>query len=177
MQGLSTWGLIRIIYALVGKLHLSQNVLCPVYCSCVSGTVCSFIAKCFLFVVLVGCRGARSLCGRDSCEQYNKETGSSKENFAEILFLSNIYWTVHHCNSWRIKDQLDITCYFISLLMCSTCFWHCASACNMGATQNPATPNLQHTTNWEQEDRCGNSATQSQAPDDGYINVRNMFST
>ena len=24
--------------------------------------------------------------------------------------------------SWRIKDQLDVTSYFISLLMCSTCF-------------------------------------------------------
>ena len=29
----------------------------------------------------------------------------------------------------------------------------------------------------EQDDRCGNSTTQSQAPDDGYINVRNMLST
>ena len=38
-------------------------------------------------------------------------------------------------------------------------------------------PNLQHTTNWEQDDRCGNSTTQSQAPDNGYINVRNMLST
>ena len=28
------------------------------------------------------------------------------------------------CNSWRMKDQLDVTCYFISLLMCSTCFGH-----------------------------------------------------
>ena len=35
-----------------------------------------------------------------------------------------VYWTVHHCSSWRIKDQLDVTCYFISLLMCSTCFGH-----------------------------------------------------
>ena len=35
-----------------------------------------------------------------------------------------VYWTVHHCDSWRIKDQLDVTCYFISLLMCSTCFGH-----------------------------------------------------
>ena len=35
-----------------------------------------------------------------------------------------VYWTVHHCNSWRIKDQLDVTCYFISLLMCSACFGH-----------------------------------------------------
>ena len=27
-------------------------------------------------------------------------------------------------NSWRRKDQLDVTSYFISLLMCSTCFGH-----------------------------------------------------
>jgi len=31
------------------------------------------------------------------------------------------YW---HTYSWRIKDQLDVTCYFISLLMSSTCFGH-----------------------------------------------------
>jgi len=43
--------------------------------------------------------------------------------------------------------------------------------------QHTATPNLQHTTNREQNDRCGNSTAQSQAPDDGYINVRNMLST
>jgi len=41
----------------------------------------------------------------------------------------------------------------------------------------PATPNLKHTTNWEQDDRCGNSTTQSQAPEDGYMNVRIMLST
>ena len=33
------------------------------------------------------------------------------------------------------------------------------------------------TTNREQNDRCSNSTEQSQAPDDGYINVRNMLST
>ena len=27
------------------------------------------------------------------------------------------------------------------------------------------------------DDQCGNSSKQSQAPDDGYINVRNMLST
>jgi len=27
------------------------------------------------------------------------------------------------------------------------------------------------------DDRCGNSTTQSQVPDDGYIKVRNMLST
>ena len=41
----------------------------------------------------------------------------------------------------------------------------------------PAAPNLQHTTNLEQDDRCGNSTTQSQAPDDGYITDRSMLST
>ena len=46
-----------------------------------------------------------------------------------------------------------------------------------GHYSNPAAPNLQHTTNREQNDRCGNSTAQSQAPDDGYINVRNMLST
>ena len=40
-----------------------------------------------------------------------------------------------------------------------------------------AEPNLQRTTNWEQDDRCGNSTTQPQASDNGYINVRNMLST
>jgi hypothetical protein len=29
----------------------------------------------------------------------------------------------------------------------------------------------------KQNDQCGNSTTQSQAPDDGYINVQNMLST
>jgi len=28
-----------------------------------------------------------------------------------------------------------------------------------------------------QDDRCGNSSTQSQAPEDGYINARNMLGT
>ena len=41
----------------------------------------------------------------------------------------------------------------------------------------PDAQKLQHTTNSEQGNRCGNSSTQSQAPDDGYINVRNMLST
>ena len=31
---------------------------------------------------------------------------------------------MHHCGSWRIKDQLGVTCYCISLLMCSTYFRH-----------------------------------------------------
>ena len=42
---------------------------------------------------------------------------------------------------------------------------------------NPTTPKLQHTSNQEQYDQCANATEQSQAPDDGYINVRNMLST
>jgi len=50
-----------------------------------------------------------------------------------------------------------------------------SSARVAGKYSNPAAPNLQHITNWEQNDRCGNSTTQSQAPDDGYINVWKML--
>jgi len=46
-----------------------------------------------------------------------------------------------------------------------------------GHHSNPDAPNFQHTTNREQKDQCGNSTAQSQAPDDGYIIVRNMLST
>jgi len=37
---------------------------------------------------------------------------------------SDVYWTVHHCDNWRIKIQLEATCYFIILLIGSTCFGH-----------------------------------------------------
>ena len=51
-----------------------------------------------------------------------------------------------------MKDQLDVTCYFISLIYVLNTF----------RTLVP------------HRSSCGNSTTQSQAPDDGYINVRNM---
>ena len=35
-----------------------------------------------------------------------------------------ILWKLRISDSWRMKDQLDVPCYFISLLMCSTCFGH-----------------------------------------------------
>ena len=46
-----------------------------------------------------------------------------------------------------------------------------------GYHSNPTTPKLQHASNQEQCDQCGYSAEESQAPDDGYINVQNMLST
>ena len=50
-----------------------------------------------------------------------------------------------------------------------------ASTCKTNTTKYQPQQKLQHTTNWEQDDRSGNSSTQSQAPEDGYINVRNCF--
>ena len=49
--------------------------------------------------------------------------------------------------------------------------------CNTGTTQNQPhqISNTQRTE--EKNDRCSNSTTQSQAPDDGYIYVRNILST
>ena len=32
------------------------------------------------------------------------------------LQTSNVYWTVRHCNSWRFKDQFDVTCYLVHFL-------------------------------------------------------------
>ena len=46
-----------------------------------------------------------------------------------------------------------------------------------GHYSNPSAPNPQRTTNREQNDQCGNSTAQSQAPDDGCNNIRNMLST
>ena len=36
---------------------------------------------------------------------------------------SNVYWTVHHCNSWGIKNQLDVTCYlYFTYYLLNMCF-------------------------------------------------------
>ena len=44
------------------------------------------------------------------------ETYGTARQATDDSIISYVYWTVHHCDSWRIKDQLDVTCYFISLL-------------------------------------------------------------
>jgi len=45
-----------------------------------------------------------------------------------------------------------------------------------GYHSNPAIQKLQHTSKEEQYDQCGDIIAKSEAPDDGYINVRNMLS-
>jgi len=46
-----------------------------------------------------------------------------------------------------------------------------------GYHPNPTTLKLQHTSNQEQYDQLVIQQKKSQAPDDGYINFRNMLST
>ena len=89
------------------------------------------------------------------------------------LFCTFSAFNLHFCLVEKIKDQLDVTCYFISFLMSSTCFGH---------QQEHATAMLNYhigLCSWFGV--CwgfgGNSTAQSQAPDDGYINVRNMLSS
>ena len=33
----------------------------------------------------------------------------------QYISLSYVYWTVHHLDSWIKRDQLDVTCFIISL--------------------------------------------------------------
>ena len=56
-------------------------------------------------------------------------TAESKCEYVPVQRLTNlkkvydVCWTVHHCDNWRIKNQLDAT-YFIVLRIGSTCFGH-----------------------------------------------------
>ena len=93
-----------------------------------------------------------------------------EEKKTKLMSLA-IYFTSYILNMFRI------------LIYPSSGAWDCAVelphrsfSLQHGHYSKPAVPNLQHKTNREQNDRCGNSTAQSQAPDDGYINIRNMLS-
>jgi len=36
-----------------------------------------------------------------------------KSEISKLQWRYYIYWTVRHCDSWRIRDQLDVTSYYI----------------------------------------------------------------
>ena len=86
-------------------------------------------------------------------------------NISIIRSLRLCWWITRSVVLFSIRCVLDLWCGWL--------FFSLQNEHHL----KPAATNLQHTTNWEQNDRCGNSSTQSQAPDDGYINVRNMLST
>ena len=71
--------------------------------------------------------------------------------YLSVYFIHN---TEQNLTLEELKDQLDATYYFISLLMCSKCF---GFSLQHGYHSNQTTPKLQHTSNQEQYDQCGNS--------------------
>ena len=85
-------------------------------------------------------------------------------NISIIRSLRLCCWITTLVVLFSVRCVLEIWCDWFWVVLVLQ-----ASACKTSTTQN--------TTNWEQDDQCGNSTTQSQAPDDGYINVRNMLST
>jgi len=80
------------------------------------------------------------------CSAEARTCSDNQSQLCNRLYVNRVYLVTNHifwlqCNlitnflrvssqhlnsshSWRMKDQLDVTCYFISLLMCSTCFGH-----------------------------------------------------
>ena len=116
-------------------------------------------------------------------------TKSSNTQRTEVCIISNSHKKVHH-KALNTKQPMKNTTH-------KRTQWS-QSIINSGQNQLKYTYQLQqgdkthhakHTTTHrkgtliaktsvftEQDDRCGNSSTQSQAPEDGYINVRNMLS-
>jgi len=100
--------------------------------------------------------------------------------FVNLIMISYVYWTVHHLDSWVKRDQLDVTCFIISLfnaqhvsdvnssilrslrLMCCVISWVVLIWFDVIEP--------------EQYNPRSNSTYKSQAPEDGWINIRNMLS-
>ena len=56
-----------------------------------------------------------SCCGHKrlhSSQKWRPKT-VNKKYFIYIYIYIHIYWTVHHCDSWRIRDQLDVISYYV----------------------------------------------------------------
>ena len=112
-----------------------------------------------------------SACNTDTTPtqpHWNSSTHRTKNNMTNVVIQQ-------HSRKLLMMD----------ILMSETCQAHkkwnkIARVVLQPATRTPLQPTtlkLQHASNQEQYDQCGNSTAQSQAPDDGYINVRNMLST
>ena len=111
-----------------------------------------------------------------------------------------VYWTVHHLNSWIKRDQLDVTCFIITLfnaqhvsdvntsiltslrLICwviswVVLLWFDACWCYFVVWLGWCGIRIQaERIEPEQYNPWNNSTNKSQAPEDGCINIRNMLS-
>jgi len=96
-----------------------------------------------------------------------------------LIVKSYVYWTVHHCDSWRIRHQLDVTGYYVLFH-----FFYAQHVSDINTSivrslrlfyfiSHTETPTHIET---RTHDQCTDTIEKSQAPDDGCINVRNMLS-
>ena len=84
----------------------------------------------------------------------------------EKYALSSAWKFVYFFSHWELHFLIFSGSRLASILLCFSL--------QHGYHSNPTTPKLQHTSNQEQYDQCGNSTELSQVSDDGYINVRNI---
>jgi len=75
-----------------------------------------FERRTFCSKLVPHCRGALQEVLLTSLILFHKHFGNLSK---QIFYLMNM-----SCINRRVKDRLDITCYFISLLMCSKCLGH-----------------------------------------------------
>ena len=114
----------------------------------------------------------------------DRAESSSTKLFASYLFIYYSWRLLSvHCRHIRLlTNERPTWCHLLfyftyyALNMFRTLIypssgWSSASACKTNTTKYQPQQKLQHTTNWEQDDRCCNSSTLSQAPEDGYINL------
>jgi len=116
-----------------------------------------------------------------------------------ISGIFNVYWTVHHPDSWIKRDQLDVTCFIISLFNAQNvsdvntsilrslrviCWviswvvllWFDGCWCYVVVWLGWCGIRIQAEALLEQYNPWNNSTNKSQAPEDGCINIRNMLS-
>ena len=95
----------------------------------------------------------------------------------KYLNKSYVYWTVHNLDSWIKVDQLDVTCFIISLFTAQ----HVSNvSTSIFRSLRPWThylpTGLDHLPAATAHTNTGYNITQSSAPDDGHMVARNMLS-
>jgi len=88
------------------------------------------------------------------------------------VYHKSYHWILNtQCHiSWRIKDQLDVTSYYVLFH-----FFYAQHVLDINTSiigSHTETPTHMET---RTHDQCGDTIEKSQAPDDGCINVQNML--
>ena len=131
---------VRIGYNYVNKPKVTTHYTCIRVCVCILDGCSAVVVRCNVLQPTAVWRYGRMatsgwtgawVAGSTRAVERERERFQrwDVQRERELLLLlktrfceSNVYWTVHHCNSWGMKNQLDVTCYFISIIMRSTCF-------------------------------------------------------